>query len=103
MTTILREISLGELCQLEEIDTATIVEVVEYDIVKPLKGASTTDWVFDTTSVYWIKKAVRIYQDFEIDWVAVAMVIDLLQKNQALQQENETIRQQIERFTKSRL
>jgi chaperone modulatory protein CbpM len=41
---------------------------------------------------------VRLQHDLDIDWVAVAMVIDLLKKNEALQRQNECFQQQLKRF-----
>lgn len=55
--------------------------------------------MFETASVYWIKKAVRLHQDLEIDWLAVALLIDLIQQRDALQKENAFFQQQLSRFT----
>jgi chaperone modulatory protein CbpM len=98
MTETLLRISLEELCQLEEIESNLVIEIVEYGIAKPIEGQVAAEWVFDTTSVHWIKAAIRLYQDFEIDWIAVAMVIDLLQQRESLQRENERYQQQLSRF-----
>ncbi len=98
MTELVLSISLRELCQYEELTEQLIVEVVEHGIARPLAGHNSGDWVFDTTSVHWLRKAVRLHADLEIDWVAVAMVIDLLQKNEALQRQNQHFEQQLKRF-----
>ncbi|WP_025563035.1 chaperone modulator CbpM [Psychromonas sp. SP041] len=101
-------ISLSELCQLERIESHHIIEIVENGIVKPIAktiSADATDnnkkpdWEFETASVYWIKKAVRLHQDLEIDWLAVALLIDLIQQRDALQKENAFFKQQLSRFT----
>ncbi len=98
MIQTLSNVSLSELCQLECIESEIIIEIVEYGIVEPIEGSDTPDWVFETSSVHWIKKAVRLYQDLEIDWVAVALVIDLMQQKESLQRENERFQQQLRRF-----
>lgn len=98
MTEILLKISVRELCQVEKITEQFVIEAVESGIAAPVEGKEVTDWVFDTTSVHWLKKAIRLHQDLEIDWIAVAMVIDLLQQKESLQRENQTIQQQLERF-----
>jgi len=98
MTETLLKISINELCQLEGIESRFVVELVDYGIARPVEGRVADEWVFDTTSVHWIKTAVRLYQDFEIDWVAVALIIDLLQQKEALQRENERYQQQLDRF-----
>jgi len=91
-------VTLDELCQYEQIETSMIVEIVEYGIAEPLKGESVSDWVFDSTSTHWIKKAVRISNDLDMDWVAVAMVIDLLKEKEALENENRRYKHQLRRF-----
>lgn len=102
MTEKLFSISFNELCQLENIDSQLIVELVEYEIVIPITAsadrASKEQWQFDTGSLQWIQKAVRLHHDLEIDWVAVAVVIDLMQQKEALQKENESYQHQLGRF-----
>lgn len=98
MTESLLTVSLYELCQIERVEQATIIAIVDYDIVKPIEGDDVIDWVFDATSVHWIKKAVRLHQDLEVDWVAVALVIELLQQNESLQRENARYQQLLARF-----
>ena len=101
MTEISFYLPLNELCQLERIEPDIIVEIVEYGIASPIKGEITSDWIFDVTSVHWIKKAVRLQHDLELDWVAVALVIDLMQQKESLKKENEYFQQQLERFIES--
>ena len=99
MTDPISIITFNELCQFEGISEQIIIQVVEYGIAEPLEGKDTaTSWIFDTKSVYWVKKAIRLHDDLEIDWVAVAMVIDLLQQNENLQNENQSVKQQLGRF-----
>ena len=98
MTTTILHISFTELCELERIESDVIVSIVEHGIVKPIKGNQQDDWVFEATTVHWIKKAVRLANDFEIDWVAVALVIDLMQQKENLERENQSYRLQLERF-----
>jgi chaperone modulatory protein CbpM len=97
MDLVLR-ISLHELCQYEGLNEQLIVEVVDHGIAQPVAGNSVVDWVFEATSVHWLRKAVRLHEDLEIDWVAVAMVIDLLQRNEDLQRQNEHFKQQLKRY-----
>ena len=54
-------ISLHELCQYEGLNEQLIVEVVEHGIAQPVAGSRVVDWVFETTSVYWVRKAVRLH------------------------------------------
>jgi chaperone modulatory protein CbpM len=98
MTELVLSMSLRELCQCEGCTEEVIVEIVEHGIAQPVAGRTVVDWEFDTTSVYWLRKAVRLHADLEIDWVAVAMVIDLLRQNEALQKQNQSVVQQLQRF-----
>lgn len=98
ITVTVSELSLSELCQLEHIEEHIVAEVVEHGIAEPMTGEEINEWVFDVTSVHWIKKAVRLHQDLEIDWIAVSLVIDLMQQKELLEQENERFRIQLGRF-----
>ena len=98
MIYTLSNVSLSELCQLEGIESDIVMEIVEYGIVEPIEGSCAENWIFEMSSVHWIKKALRLYQDLEIDWVAVALLIDLMQQRESLQRENLRFQQQLQRF-----
>lgn len=98
MTEMVLSISLHELCQYEELTEQLIIEVVDHGIAKPVAGKDVPDWVFDAAGVHWLRKAARLHYDLEIDWIAVAMVIDLLQRNETLQRQNQGYKQQLKRF-----
>ncbi|SIS60183.1 chaperone modulator CbpM [Neptunomonas antarctica] len=98
MSDIELEVSLQELCVQEGITETMLIEVVEYGIAEPLAGNDVNDWIFELNSVYWMKKAIRLYHDLDIDWVSIAIVIDLLQQKDALLKENERLKQQLDRF-----
>lgn len=98
MTETVLSISLYELCHYEGLTEQLIVEVVDHGIAKPVAGKDVPDWIFDATSAHWLRKAARLHYDLELDWVAVAMVIELLRKNEALQKLNQCYEQQLKRF-----
>ena len=98
MNTTIIHITFAELCELERIESDILIELVGHGIVTPVSGQLATDWVFETNAVPWIKKAVRLAGDLELDWVAVALVIDLMQQKEALERENQNYRLQLERF-----
>lgn len=98
MKEIVLTISVHELCEYQGLNEELIAEVVEHGIAAPTRGCAVAEWVFDATSVYWLKKAARLHHDLEIDWVAVAMVIDLLQQKEALEKQNYYFEQQLNRF-----
>jgi chaperone modulatory protein CbpM len=98
MSTTIVQITFAELCELERIESDVIIHMVEYGIVKPIKGESEAEWIFESTTVHWIKKAARLAEDLEIDWIAVALIIELMQKKEVLERENQCYRLQLERF-----
>jgi len=98
MTALIVSISVHELCQYEGLSEQIVIEVVDHGIAEPIAGADVADWVFDPTSVHWLQKAVRLHNQLEIDWVAVAMVIDLLQRNEALERQRQCLERQLGRF-----
>lgn len=98
MTNITLYIPLDELCLNANISQEAIIEVVEYGIVSPVEGETLSEWVFDIESAHWIKKAIKLSQQLQIDWVATAMVIELMKKNQQLEKENIQLNARLERL-----
>jgi chaperone modulatory protein CbpM len=98
MNQSLVHISLEELCRCEDIQQDILITVVEYGIAKPVEGSEVSEWVFDTRSVYWIKKALRLHHDLELDWIAVSMVTDLLQQKDKWKKERSHLHRQLARF-----
>jgi len=98
MTDIGLNVSFDELCDLIYIERDCMVDIIEYGIAKPVSGSGKNDWYFEISSIIWLKKAVRIYDELEVDWVAVAMIIDLLKQKQILQSENQLLKKRISRF-----
>ncbi|WP_262500909.1 chaperone modulator CbpM [Pseudohalioglobus sediminis] len=92
------QVSYQELCEYDEIDEAVVLRVVEYNIAAPVTGRDVASWHFRTTDVSWIHKALRLRRDLDIDWIAVATIIDLLKQQQSLAEENRRLRQQLRRF-----
>lgn len=91
-------ISLDELCQSVQIDKELVISIVDYGIAKPVGGEASHEWLFDDVSAHWLKKAVRLSRELEIDLVAVAMVIELLKQKERLEQENIALTRQLSRY-----
>ena len=98
MTSTVIQITVSELCEREELSRPVVVQLVQYDIAQPVAGVSIEDWVFDVTSAQWMQRAIRLQRDLDIDWIAVAMLIDLLQERERLSEENRCLRQRLGRF-----
>jgi chaperone modulatory protein CbpM len=98
MTNITLHIHLDEICLSADISQEAVVEVVEYGIVTPIDGDNLAEWVFDLESAHWIKKAIKLSQQLQIDWVATAMVIDLMKTKQQLENENTQLKSRLSRL-----
>lgn len=101
MMSALMRITISEFCEREGLSQGTVVELVEYDIARPLNKDSTSAWQFDANAVHWMKRAIRLQRDLELDWVTVAAMIDLLRQREKLLQENKNLRSQLDRFLAS--
>lgn len=98
MNSTVMRVTVRELCEREGVSREAVLELIQHEIAEPLEGSSVEDWCFDATSVHWMNRALRLQRDLEIDWVAVAMLIDLLREREALDRENQYLRQRLERF-----
>ena len=91
-------ITVAEICEHEGISEQQVLTIVEYGIAEPLRGRGTADWEFDTATAAWVRRALRLRRDLELDWVATAALIDLLRQRERLRRENRALRRQLERF-----
>ena len=98
MTSTRIQITVSELCEREELSRQVVLELVQYDIAQPVAGSSIEDWIFDVTSAHWMQRAIRLRRDLDIDWLAVAMLIDLLREREQLTEDNRRLRQRLGRF-----
>lgn len=98
MSTTVTRMSMSELCEHEGVTRALLVQLVEYDIARPIEGGADADWSFDVGSVSWIKRALRLQRDLELDLAAVAVLVDLLREREQLQWENRCLRRRLGRF-----
>lgn len=97
MSNITYQIRIDELCLNAGICQEAIVEVVEYGIATPIEDESIAKWAFDIESALWIKKAVKLSQELHLDWVATAMIIELMKTKQQLEKENSQLKARLNR------
>ncbi len=98
VTTNVIQMTVSELCECEGVSSTVLVQLVENDIAHPVLGQQVEDWVFDANGVIWVKKAIRLHRDLELDWLAVATLVDLLRERDRLASENRALRQRLQRF-----
>jgi len=89
--------SIHEICQAAEISSIHVIDIVEHGILDPL-GESPEEWVFDVSMLCLIKRASRLHIDLELDWSAVALILELLDDRDRLLNENSHLRQRLDRF-----
>lgn len=92
-----RYFSFEDVCEVTELSSGVIIQVVEHGIVEP-EGAEPESWTFDTNMVALTKKACRLHNDLGIDWAGIALAIHLLDEVEQLRDENETLKRRLGRF-----
>lgn len=97
MTNNTIQFSLEELCQLTELTTATVIEIVEQGIVEPT-GPNPESWAFNTQMIVVTKKALRMHRDLGIDWSGIALALCLIDELEQLREKNQCLERQLSRF-----
>ena len=97
MTDYLIELSLTEVCHAVQLPEHDFMEMVEYGIVVPL-GDDPADWSFTMQMVGIARQACRLHRDLDLEWSAVALVVDLLEQRDKLQHENQMLKSRLDRF-----
>ena len=92
-------VSFDELCKSSNITSEYIIELVEYNIIFPVRGNEPHDWQFNVTAVRIVNKAARLHNDLEIDWADIGLVLNLLDEIEQLKNENGQLKQQLNRFS----
>lgn len=95
---IMMQISLADLCAKLELEESMLLEVIEHGIAAPIEGNDCESWIFDINVINVVEKAHRLRRDLQIEWAAIALVMELLQQRDQLEVENAQLRQQLSRF-----
>ncbi|TRX76298.1 chaperone modulator CbpM [Pseudomonas mangiferae] len=98
MTTLIVTFGLDEFCRSTNLSRDVLVEIVELGILEP-REPDVEPWSFDETALILARRAVRLKQDFELDWPGIALAIRLLDELEQVKRENRRLRQRLERFT----
>lgn len=70
-------LNLDEVCEICNISSATVNELMAYEIIHPRQSAS-GQLAFNEHDLQRIKTALRLQRDLEINLAGVAVVLDLL-------------------------
>ena len=79
--------TLHEICAHCGARVEFIVELVEYGVIAPIKGADAESWAFDAWALARLKRALRLHRDLEINLPGLAISLDLLDEVQRLRQQ----------------
>lgn len=83
--------TLGEVCRRTRINEAFIVECVEHGVA-PVAGTDSPAWRFSVMSILRLQKAWRLHRDLELQVSSLALVLDLLDERDQLQQQLDELR-----------
>lgn len=76
-------LSLEEMSLACGAEVDCIVELVELDVLTP-QGADATAWRFAATDVQRARRLLRLMRDFETNFEAAAVILDLLEETERL-------------------
>ena len=92
--------SFNELCLRNNIDTDFVVQCVEVGIADA-QGNSPVEWSFTSRAAVRIQKAYRLQRGLEINLNGLAMVLDLLEEIETLQDEVTNLRKRLSHWEHS--
>ncbi|SDU25343.1 chaperone modulatory protein CbpM [Pseudomonas pohangensis] len=97
MSSTYLQMNVLEFCQCTSLPQAWLVEIVEEGILQP-RGASPEQWLFDEQALATARRALRLRQDLELEWAAIALALQLLDELEQLREENRQLRSRLGRF-----
>ena len=94
-------VSFEELCVSANISTDKIIDLIDYNVITPVRGNQPQEWQFNITAMRIVNKAARLHRDLEIDWADIGLILNLLDDIEQLRNENVQLKQQLKRFLMS--
>jgi chaperone modulatory protein CbpM len=101
MSSLIVQLNIHEFCQCAELPQASLVEIVEHGIVEP-SGLTPEQWLFDSSALTIVKRALRLQNALQIEWAGVALALQLLDELEQLRAENSHLRRRLSRFEDER-
>ena len=87
-------LTLTEISQCIHLSAETVTTLVAHGIVEP-RGEQPQEWLFEPDMLGTLRRAIRLQQDLELDWAAIALALSLIDEVQALRDDNRRLRQQL--------
>jgi chaperone modulatory protein CbpM len=89
--------TVEELCQRIALERQFVEQCVEQGIAEVV-GASAADWIFTTSAILRIRKAWRLHRDLDIQVSNLALVLELLDERDLLQQQVAILRGRLQEW-----
>lgn len=77
-------IAIADLCELVQLDLATMIEVVEHGIVAP-RGAAPAEWMLPAVELPRLRLTSRLMHDLGVNVSGAALALELLETQRALE------------------
>lgn len=84
------KITITELSSLGNVEPDFVIEMVEYGILTP-SGKNASNWQFDTSDLFRFKKALRLFNDLELNLQGTALAVELIEQLEVLHAELEAL------------
>lgn len=81
------QISLVEFCQICQINSTEVIEMVQEGVLEPVSGLSYQEWHFNGVAINRLRTAKRLQQDLQINLPGIALALDLLQEIEQLRRQ----------------
>ena len=76
-------LSLEEICEICEIQSMMMRDMIAYDIVLP-RGSEPDEWLFDMAQLKRLRTALRLQRDLELNLAGISLVLHLLEQMEEL-------------------
>lgn len=83
-------LNLSDLCHLTGLSEEDIYLLIEHEIILPT-GNSPKNWQFDMAQLTRINIALRLQRDLEINLPGIALILELLDKLEELEEKNKLL------------
>lgn len=77
-------LTFDEICRAIHADNDLIIQLIEHHIIQP-KGSSKNNWQFDHICLKRARLARNFYYDLEVNLAGIGLLIDMLEKIEALE------------------
>ena len=91
-------VNFDEFCHCTNIKAEHMLQLVEYEIAKPIAGDQQDEWQFNISTGPLANKAIRLHCELDINWDDIKLFLNLLDEIELLKIENNQLKRQLNRF-----